>query len=103
MWCVAKVSATDAQMQAFLDANCGSLDCGQINPGGTCFEPNTVRNHASYALDLYYRNNGVCNADIGTPAATNPCKCYGVYVINPNLWEMQISMSAMECQALDKG
>ncbi|CAA2990482.1 glucan endo-1,3-beta-glucosidase-like [Olea europaea var. sylvestris] len=72
MWCVAKVSATNAQMQAFLDANCGKLDCRQINPGGSCFVPNTLRNHASYALDLYYRINGVCNAAIGTPAVTDP-------------------------------
>ncbi|CAI9769313.1 unnamed protein product [Fraxinus pennsylvanica] len=44
MWCVAKVSATDAQMQAFLDANCGSLDCRQINPGETmeCAMPISV-------------------------------------------------------------
>ncbi|KAL2491164.1 Carbohydrate-binding X8 domain superfamily protein [Abeliophyllum distichum] len=71
-WCVAKVSATNAQMQAFLDANCGSLGCGAILPGGSCFEPNTVRNHASYAIDLYYRKTGECKSDIGTPSINDP-------------------------------
>ncbi|KAL2513926.1 Carbohydrate-binding X8 domain superfamily protein [Forsythia ovata] len=71
-WCVAKVSATNAQMQAFLDANCGNLGCEAILPGGSCFEPNTVRNHASYAIDLYYRKTGECKSDIGTPSIADP-------------------------------
>ena len=43
------------------------------NAGGICYEPNTLRNHASYALDLYYRIHGVCSPEIGTPVVTDPC------------------------------
>ncbi|WCJ19840.1 Carbohydrate-binding X8 domain superfamily protein [Euphorbia peplus] len=59
-WCIAKTTATDQQMQAQLDYACGSgkIDCKPIQQGGSCFEPNTVRGHASYAMNALYKTTG---------------------------------------------
>ncbi|KAL1349432.1 hypothetical protein HN51_025934 [Arachis hypogaea] len=59
-WCVPKAGASDAQLQANLDYACSSegVDCGPIQPGGTCFEPNTVASHAAFAMNLYYQTYG---------------------------------------------
>lgn len=69
VWCVANEKATDAKLQANIDWCCsddgGFRDCTAINPGGPCFEPNTVRDHASFAMNLYFQNLG------GTPAQCN--------------------------------
>ncbi|KAJ6345983.1 hypothetical protein OIU78_008607 [Salix suchowensis] len=55
-WCVAKTGASDAQLQAGLDYACGQgIDCGPIQPGGACFEPNTLASHAAYAMNIYYQ------------------------------------------------
>ncbi|WOG87038.1 hypothetical protein DCAR_0206258 [Daucus carota subsp. sativus] len=71
-WCVAQGPAPDDKLQSFLDSTCAQYNCADIQPGGSCFEPNTLHNHASYALDLAFRNTGDCNADIGTPSVTDP-------------------------------
>ncbi|KAJ8767147.1 hypothetical protein K2173_013544 [Erythroxylum novogranatense] len=57
-WCMPKSGVSDAQLQASLDYVCGQgLDCSPIQPGGACFEPNTVACHAAYAMNLYYQNS----------------------------------------------
>ncbi|CAL9244697.1 unnamed protein product [Arabidopsis halleri] len=62
VWCVANNKATDEQLQANIDWCCsyegGFRDCTPINPGGVCYEPNTLRDHASYVMNLYYQNLG---------------------------------------------
>ncbi|KAL9391468.1 hypothetical protein Peur_015388 [Populus x canadensis] len=64
-WCVPKAGVSNAQLQASLDYACGQgIDCGPIQPGGACFEPNTVASHASYAMNLYYQKS-----------AKNPWNC----------------------------
>jgi hypothetical protein len=64
-WCVPKVGVSDAQLQQDLDYACGQgIDCGPIQPGGACFEPNTVSSHAAYAMNLYYQTH-----------AKNPWNC----------------------------
>lgn len=73
LWCIATVSAPNNKLQGFLDYACGRLDCSAIRRGGSCFEPNTLKNHASYALDLFFRTNHYCNPEIGTTAITDPC------------------------------
>lgn len=58
-WCMPKAGISDAQLQANLDYACShSIDCGPIQPGGACFEPNTVASHAAYAMNLYYQTYG---------------------------------------------
>ncbi|KAH1244113.1 Glucan endo-1,3-beta-glucosidase 7 [Glycine max] len=58
-WCVAKAGVSDAQLQANIDYACSQgIDCGPIQPGGSCFEPNTIASHAAFAMNLYYQTSG---------------------------------------------
>lgn len=80
VWCVPKAGVSDAQLQANLDYVCGhGIDCTAIQPGGACFEPNTVTSHAAYAMNLYYQTSGryPWNCDFSQTAilsSTNPSK-----------------------------
>lgn len=71
-WCVAQTSAPDDALKAFVVAACERYNCKDIMEGGPCYQPANIRNHGSYALDVYYRNTGFCNQDIGTPTVTDP-------------------------------
>lgn len=60
-WCIASQSASQTSLQVALDYACGygGADCSQIQPGGSCFSPDTVRNHASHAFNNYYLKNPI--------------------------------------------
>jgi hypothetical protein len=46
-------------LQANIDYACGQgIDCGPIQPGGACFEPNTLPSHAAFVMNLYYQTFG---------------------------------------------
>ncbi|AEE34563.1 putative glucan endo-1,3-beta-D-glucosidase [Arabidopsis thaliana] len=59
-WCVANTSAASTLLQANIDWACseGKVDCVMINPGGPCFDPDTVISHASFVMNDFYRNHG---------------------------------------------
>ncbi|OAY61233.1 glucan endo-1,3-beta-glucosidase isoform X1 [Manihot esculenta] len=58
-WCVPRSDASDAALQKNIDYACSSgINCRPIQAGGPCFDPNTVRSHASYAMNAYYQSFG---------------------------------------------
>lgn len=79
-WCIVKAGATETALQAALDYACGvgGADCSQIQMGASCYNPNSLQNHASYAFNSYYQRNPVATScDFGgtaTIVATNPSK-----------------------------
>ncbi|XP_065847487.1 glucan endo-1,3-beta-D-glucosidase-like isoform X2 [Euphorbia lathyris] len=57
-WCLPKGGVSNAQLQQNLDYACGQgVDCSPVQPGGPCYEPNTVASHAAYAMNLLYQTS----------------------------------------------
>ncbi|XWS33501.1 hypothetical protein CRYUN_Cryun22dG0088600 [Craigia yunnanensis] len=69
LWCVAKPSVPGIPaetLQEAMDYACGEggTDCEEIMPHGSCFYPDIVVAHASYAFNSYWqkiKRNGVVN------------------------------------------
>ncbi|CAA6657593.1 unnamed protein product [Spirodela intermedia] len=75
----AEAGVTEQQLQGNLDYACGQppVDCAPIQPGGACYNPNTVASHAGYAMNLLYqvsgKNPGSCNYEqTATVTTTDP-------------------------------
>lgn len=89
-YCVAITNADQTQLQAALDWACGSgtglgnVDCSPLQEGGSCYTPNTLAAHASYAFDAYYvKQNGASGAcsfnGVAATTTTNPSSSTCVY------------------------
>lgn len=59
-WCVAKSGSSDAALTTGLNFACGPgyANCGPIQAGGSCYQPNTLASHATWAYNDYYRRSG---------------------------------------------
>lgn len=78
-WCIARPVADVGRIQKDIDMLCTELDCSIIKPGGSCYIPDTVPDHASVLYNLYYKQHGADRnaCDFGGDAmvvTSNPCK-----------------------------
>ncbi|KAL0535995.1 hypothetical protein IC582_024927 [Cucumis melo] len=67
LWCVAKPSVPAEILQQAMDYACGDggADCREISAEGSCFHPDSLVAHASYAFNSYWQKNkrsgGTCS------------------------------------------
>ncbi|KAF9587656.1 hypothetical protein IFM89_004488, partial [Coptis chinensis] len=60
LWCVVKPSVPDPIIQEAMNYACGSgADCNSIQPSGSCYQPDTLYAHASYAFNSYWQRTKV--------------------------------------------
>ncbi|KAI3847667.1 hypothetical protein MKX03_008845 [Papaver bracteatum] len=83
-YCVAKSFGADIDsMAAALSWTCGVVDCSLLQPGRSCYDPNSIPAHASYAFNLYYQLNnrmkGTCDFN-GTAMVTSTNPSHGACI-----------------------
>ncbi|KAH9737413.1 X8 domain-containing protein [Citrus sinensis] len=85
VWCVAKPTVPDSIIQEAMDYACGTgADCKPIQTNGSCFQPNTLVAHASYAFNSYWQKTknrgGTCDfGGIAMLVTTDPIKILCIY------------------------
>eukprot|EP00250_Pteridium_aquilinum_P004359 c14576_g2_i1 orf=166-801(+) len=90
-YCVAASNADQSKLQDALDWACGpagssggGVDCSAILQTGSCYSPNTLQAHASYAFDAYYVQQGGASGScdfngLATPTSSDPSSGSCVY------------------------
>ncbi|CAL9117350.1 unnamed protein product [Musa textilis] len=71
LWCVAKPTVPDPIIQEAMNYACGSgADCDSIQPNGSCYQPDTLIAHASFAFNSYWQRTKVAGGtcDFGATA-----------------------------------
>ncbi|KAI4339409.1 hypothetical protein MLD38_024356 [Melastoma candidum] len=59
VYCVCKDGMSNQAMQNDIDYACGSgADCGGILQSGSCYQPNTIKDHCNYAVNSYFQRKG---------------------------------------------
>ncbi|KAK1606533.1 hypothetical protein QYE76_030206 [Lolium multiflorum] len=83
-WCVLEIGSGNAvnetAVEAGLNYACGKATCAAIQPGGACYEPNTLDSHASYAFNSYwqqFKNTGATCSFNGLAVKTTKDPSYG--------------------------
>ena len=89
-WCIAKPSSDEATLLANINYACSQVDCRVMQKGCPCFSPDNLINHASIAMNLYFRSKGcnLWNCDFrgsGLLVITDPSKLFLLHTkISPN-------------------
>ncbi|KAI4302169.1 hypothetical protein MLD38_037952 [Melastoma candidum] len=59
VYCVCKDGMSNQAMQTDIDYACGNgADCTGILQSGSCYQPNTVKDHCNYAVNSYFQRKG---------------------------------------------
>ncbi|TMW96676.1 hypothetical protein EJD97_007015 [Solanum chilense] len=85
-YCVCKDGFADTILQHNIDYACGNgADCTGILQNGPCYNPNTIKDHCSYAVNSYYQRKASTGATCdftgsasltSTPPASSSSACY---------------------------
>lgn len=74
LYCLCKDGVGDQALQKAIDYACGAgADCTPITQNGSCYQPNTVKDHCNYAVNSYFQRKGNVqgSCDFAGAAATS--------------------------------
>ncbi|XP_073020262.1 PLASMODESMATA CALLOSE-BINDING PROTEIN 1-like [Primulina eburnea] len=61
-YCLCNTGVSNTVLQENIDYACGNgADCSAILQNGSCFLPNTIKDHCNYAVNSYYQRKGQTN------------------------------------------
>lgn len=95
LWCVATESGNKTQIAEAMSFVCrqDNRTCDPIRPGGECYNPDTLMNHASYAFSAYrsmikaigtdcFFNESIAHATLNDPSKSTFSLSYFLRVMN---------------------
>eukprot|EP01123_Difflugia_compressa_P000786 TRINITY_DN10912_c0_g1_i1.p1 TRINITY_DN10912_c0_g1~~TRINITY_DN10912_c0_g1_i1.p1 ORF type:complete len:191 (-),score=24.62 TRINITY_DN10912_c0_g1_i1:14-586(-) len=107
--CIFNSGTTQSQMQAAIDYVCGHMDCSPISMNGSFFYPNTLPEHASWAIQAWWGyQSGVpeaCNFSNSAMVECEDCVCSLKNTTTPA--QMQTTLDYvcknLDCSAIQPG